>query len=86
MRSTSNRYENAGANCFFVPFLSDLGLISQLCDRVNLLVNIMLRDLGAELAPLRDAGLSQISYGPTPYRAAYGAISQSAEPVLALLE
>ena len=80
------RYENAGADCFFVPFLNDLGLISQLCDRVNLPVNIMLPDLEADLAPLRDAGLSRISYGPTPYRAAYGAISQSAERVLALLE
>ncbi len=78
------RYKEAGADCFFVPLLSDTGLIRRICDAVALPVNVMVLDQDADLQPLREAGVARISYGPAPYLAAYRAITDSARNVFKL--
>ena len=60
-------YQNAGASGFFVPGLSDVGLIAELCDVSALPVNIMASGLTPPLAELTAAGISRLSYGPYPY-------------------
>jgi 2-methylisocitrate lyase-like PEP mutase family enzyme len=57
----------AGASGFFAPGLVDADLIGQLCDRVTLPVNIMMRPAVPDLATLASLGASRISYGPAPY-------------------
>lgn len=60
-------YQDAGASGFFVPGLSDLTLIAELCAVSALPVNIMANSLTPPLAELTSAGVSRISYGPYPY-------------------
>lgn len=60
-------YQDAGASGFFVPGLSDVGLIAELCDVSALPVNVMASSLTPPLAELTAAGISRLSYGPYPY-------------------
>ena len=63
-------YAAAGADCFFVPGLTDKALITDVCERSELPVNaILLGDLKAvqDVVPL---GVSRVSFGPGPYRVA----------------
>ncbi len=61
-------YRDAGANCLFVPGLSDKALISDLCARVELPVNVMRSDGMASNAELGRLGVARISFGPQPWR------------------
>ncbi|CAM3817342.1 isocitrate lyase/PEP mutase family protein [Rahnella victoriana] len=67
VRKRLTAYQNAGASGFFVPGLSDVGLIAELCDVSALPVNIMASSLTPPLAELTAAGISRLSYGPYPY-------------------
>ena len=64
-------YAEAGADGFFVPGVSDPALISKICERAKLPINVMMtghlheiRDKIRNIAPL---GVSRISFGPAPY-------------------
>jgi 2-methylisocitrate lyase-like PEP mutase family enzyme len=59
-------YKKAGANGFFVPGLLDLGLITQLVERVELPVNIIKFPGAPSTEQLAEAGVARISYGPVP--------------------
>jgi 2-methylisocitrate lyase-like PEP mutase family enzyme len=61
-------YAEAGADGFFVPWLSNPDLIKRVCDAVSLPVNVMMRP-GMEVKAMADLGVARISYGPGPYRA-----------------
>ncbi len=61
-------YAEAGADGFFVPWLSNPDPISQICDAVSLPVNVMMRP-GMEVKAMAGLGVARISYGPGPYRA-----------------
>lgn len=61
-------YQAAGASGFFVPGLSELALISQICNAVGLPVNAMATDSSTTYEALADAGVARISHGPAPYR------------------
>ncbi|HTO33880.1 MAG TPA: isocitrate lyase/phosphoenolpyruvate mutase family protein [Pararhizobium sp.] len=61
-------YAEAGADGFFVPWLSNPDLIKQVCDAVALPVNVMMR-AGMDAKVLAGLGVARISYGPGPYRA-----------------
>ncbi|MEP4195729.1 MAG: isocitrate lyase/phosphoenolpyruvate mutase family protein [Aliishimia sp.] len=74
-------YAEAGADCFFIPGLTDTTLIKKITSGASLPVNVM--TLGAIKSPADIAGLgaSRLSYGPAPYAKAikdlkerYGAI------------
>ncbi|MES2057448.1 MAG: isocitrate lyase/phosphoenolpyruvate mutase family protein [Pseudomonadota bacterium] len=76
-------YAAAGASGFFAPGLADAKLIAQLCDAVELPVNIMAFPGVPSTSALADAGVSRISYGPGPYRSAMKSIETDAQAVFA---
>lgn len=60
-------YAEAGADCFFIPGLTDSVLISQVTAKAKLPVNVMMM---GELKSIKDvaaAGVSRASYGPVPF-------------------
>ncbi|PID64080.1 MAG: phosphonomutase [Gammaproteobacteria bacterium] len=61
-------YGEAGADCFFVPGLTESSLISRIVDGAKLPVNVLMM---GELKAIRDVaalGVSRASYGPGPFR------------------
>ena len=60
-------YAEAGASGFFVPGLSDINLITELCKKSPLPVNIMLLSDESSQEALSAVGVARISYGPYPY-------------------
>lgn len=71
-------YDEAGGDSFFVPGLSDPDLIQKVCAESPLPVNVMLRDVSVQIAPLAALGVARISFGPTPYAAAMKSITEQA--------
>ncbi|WP_269845205.1 isocitrate lyase/phosphoenolpyruvate mutase family protein [Allosphingosinicella deserti] len=61
-----------------MPGLADPALIERICSASHLPVNIMVLDIDADLAPLAAAGVARISFGPAPYLAAMGALTEVA--------
>lgn len=61
-------YEQAGADGFFAPGLADEKLITMLCNKVNLPVNIIALPYVPPNSVLALAGVARISYGPVPYK------------------
>lgn len=72
-------YAEAGASGFFVPGLTNPAMITQICKTVPLPVNVMCLDVDADVTPLADLGVSRISFGPAPYRAAMSALKKQAQ-------
>lgn len=60
-------YQAAGANGFFAPALMDEQLIKQLCDAVEMPVNIIRLPGAPGTKALAAAGVSRVSYGPVPH-------------------
>lgn len=61
-------YADAGADGFFAPGLLDIDMISELCAKASLPVNIIALPGAPENPELAQAGVARISYGPVPYR------------------
>lgn len=61
-------YADAGAGCFFAPFLGDERLIAKLCKASPLPVNIMRLGSPPTIERLAELGVARISHGPAPYR------------------
>lgn len=59
-------YAEAGASGFFVPGLTDAGLIARITEASPLPVNVMMRG-GMQLTDMATAGVARASYGPGPY-------------------
>ncbi len=57
-------YKEAGADCFFIPGATDERLISQICDSVDLPINVMVLDTTSDLTAIIQAGVERISLGP----------------------
>ena len=74
-------YARAGASGFFVPGLVDLSAIRELCNTIELPLNVMTMP-GLPSAPaLADAGVARISHGPAAYLLAMEAIRNAASAV-----
>ncbi|AXC50939.1 isocitrate lyase/phosphoenolpyruvate mutase family protein [Paracoccus suum] len=71
-------YAAAGADGFFAPGLREPGLVTELCKRVALPVNIMLSD-PADVGAVARLGVGRISFGPAPYRTAMAGIEAAAQ-------
>ena len=71
-------YKEAGAECFFVPGMSDAELIAETCERSPLPVNVMMRGGMPELAALAEAGVARVSWGPGPWRMAMTRLTEEA--------
>jgi 2-methylisocitrate lyase-like PEP mutase family enzyme len=74
-------YAAAGASGFFVPMLSDLDLITQICAQVPLPVNVMMQPALPDRAALAQAGVARISYGPASFVAAMKELTTAASKV-----
>lgn len=60
-------YKAAGANGFFVPGLTNPDLISELCKKSPLPINIMTLDPDVDIQALSKLGVGRISFGPAFY-------------------
>lgn len=72
-------YTEAGADGFFVPGLVDPAAIKRVCGACPLPVNIMAMAGAPTAGALARLGVSRISHGPGPYRAAMAALAAAAE-------
>ncbi len=71
-------YAEAGASGFFVPGLATDHLIERVCSVSRLPVNVMMRAGVPHLPRLAELGVSRVSYGPAPYRAAMAWLQEQA--------
>ena len=70
-------YEEAGADGFFIPGLTQFPLITRIVEAVSLPVNVM---MGGNLTSINEVakyGVARVSYGPTPYRTAMADLSET---------
>jgi len=74
-------YASAGADGFFVPGLTNDGLIRQVCDAATLPVNIMTMST-REIHKISKSGVARISLGPAPYIALISAVEKEANALL----
>ena len=63
----AHAYAEAGAHSFFIPGVSDLELIADVCAASPLPVNVIKGDALA-IPALAQAGVGRISWGPRPWR------------------
>lgn len=63
-------YADARARSFFVPMLTDGNLLSDLCARSPLPINVMMKAGLPDHAALAQLGVARISHGPSPWRSA----------------
>ena len=75
-------YADAGARCFFAPFLIDPDLIAALCDASPLPVNILVRPGCPSHSAMAELGVARISHGHGPWAAAMTALEEQARAVL----
>lgn len=61
-------YAEAGADGFFVPGLTDTGLISRFVEAARLPVNLMMSGSLQSVATAASLRASRVSFGPAPYR------------------
>lgn len=62
----AHAYAEAGAHSFFVPGVSDLDLIAEICAASPLPVNVI-KPEALDFAALAGAGVARISWGPRPW-------------------
>lgn len=74
-------YARAGASGFFVPGLVDLSAIRELCDSVELPLNVMTMPGLSAAHELANAGVARISHGPGAYLLAIEAIRHAARGI-----
>ncbi len=71
-------YAENGAGSFFVPGVSDLDLIAEICAKSPLPVNVFKND-SLEIEALAQAGVARVSWGPQPWRGAMERLTQEAK-------
>lgn len=75
-KSRAAAYKAAGASGFFIPGLTDSALIEDICNTVDLPINVMMK---SELGTIKDVaklGAARISYGPAPYAEAMAKLGE----------
>jgi 2-methylisocitrate lyase-like PEP mutase family enzyme len=60
-------YAEAGADCFFVPGLTNAQLISEVTEKASLPVNVMMTGELKSIKDVASLGVSRASYGPGPF-------------------
>jgi len=74
-------YLEAGASGFFVPGLVDEGLIADVCEAIPAPVNVMMLAGAPPVTRLAELGVSRVSYGPGPFVALMGELTEQARAV-----
>ena len=75
-QARATAYEAAGASGFFIPGLSDLGLIGEITGATPLPVNVMAVPGAPDASAFAGVGVARISHGPFPYRKAMKALGE----------
>ncbi|MHC4695934.1 MAG: isocitrate lyase/PEP mutase family protein [Planctomycetota bacterium] len=80
----ANAYRQAGADCIFVPDFDalDRETIRRLADEIDAPLNIIAGGHTPPLAELEEIGVSRVSFGPRPMRAALALIRKIAKELL----
>lgn len=76
-------YARAGADGFFAPGLLDVDMVTELCAKARLPVNIIALPGAPSNPELAKAGVARISYGPVPYRQMVAWLGDQAKVVFA---
>lgn len=74
-------YQDAGADCLFVPGVSDPRRIALLVRDIDLPLNVLFRPGGPSIAELGGLGVRRVSLGSLLYRVALGAAIATASAV-----
>ncbi len=75
-------YRDAGADCIFIPGLSDKKVISDLVERLHFPINILAVAGGPTIPELKALGVARVSFGSGPARAALTLLQQIATEAL----
>src|SRR5690606_9694104 len=62
----AHAYAEAGASSFFIPAVTDIALIAEICAASPLPVNVFKTD-ALDLRALAQAGVARVSWGPQPW-------------------
>ena len=76
-------YLAAGADCAFIPGVSDVAILEQLVIRVRGPISVLAGPGSPPLAELARLGIARVSYGPGPLGVAMAALRAAAETLLA---
>ncbi len=75
----SNAFRQAGADCLFVPFVTDADMIAQLVREIDGPLNILALPGAPPIAELAEMGVVRISLGSGPHRATLALVRRIAE-------
>jgi 2-methylisocitrate lyase-like PEP mutase family enzyme len=78
----AHAYAEAGAHSFFIPGVSDLDLVAEICAASPLPVNLIKRDMEG-VAAAAQAGVARISWGPRPWLWAMQRLTEEAKALYA---
>jgi 2-methylisocitrate lyase-like PEP mutase family enzyme len=79
----ANAYRKAGADCLFVPFVSDGPLIGRLVKEIDGPVNVLAVPKMPPIPELQALGVRRVSVGGSIARAAYGVVRKAAKELKA---
>jgi 2-methylisocitrate lyase-like PEP mutase family enzyme len=74
----AHAYAEAGAHSFFVPGITDLDLIAEICAASPLPVNVI-KPAEHDFPALGQAGVARISWGPRPWIWAMARLTEEAK-------
>ena len=74
----AHAYAEAGAHSYFVPGVTDLDLIAEICAASPLPVHVI-NIQGAEIQALAQAGVARVSWGPRPWMWAMQRLTEEAK-------
>jgi 2-methylisocitrate lyase-like PEP mutase family enzyme len=75
-------YEEAGADCVFVPALKNLDEIKKLRDAVNCPINLLAVPGLPSIEELSEIGIERVSTGSSPFRASVSLLKQIGDEIL----
>jgi 2-methylisocitrate lyase-like PEP mutase family enzyme len=76
-------FRDAGADCVFIPGVTDPGVIGALVRRLDCAVNVLVVAGSPPIGELAGLGVARVSLGSGPYRASMSFVQRLAEEVLA---
>lgn len=75
----ANAYRDAGADCLFIPGVSDAETIAELVDRIDGPLNVLGGPGSPPIPELAESGVARVSIGSGPMRATLGLLNQISE-------
>jgi 2-methylisocitrate lyase-like PEP mutase family enzyme len=76
-------YARAGADCVFVPGVTERATIKALVDGIDAPVSILARPGAPSVSELQELGVARVSFGPGPMGVALAALARTASDLLA---